>query len=561
MEMVFYTLFISVIILFIISYQVEANHCSSKQNLSEHRANDGYLEEHKEISVQVNGFYREMIVFQPSRVVDIHFEIRYPTAICCPILFFTFHENNRHVQNGCFEGQSVLEKDTRYSRGFILLKPGVLNSGCTVKDSNILCISSTKLQSYKPRNWYFIIGYQCGKMTNLQADLFMSVHSTNNAVGEYLQEPVCQKYYKQTSFPNFVGHTLQSEATTMFNVFRAIFMDTHCHQHSEEFLCRIFFFEFRGTHVFPICKRSCEEILAGCWPVLSKYNIPLNCTYFPDDSENCFHKTVDCGSPKQLENGITVFLDTTLGSETQYSCTEGYLPIGSVSVSHCGYSGQWSSINISCIKKENDLLHKKLFYIEINVFHVVVMSATVLSILSTAFIFIRHQVELSLIYYIKIQRYFKKRWKPKLVKGEHKQYEAFVSYASSNDIDLFVMDKMTTNLETDKHVKLKLFLHHRDYMVGNLIISNILNGIQESKTAVILLNQDYIKQKWCISEFAHCHKQLIDDDNFKIIIVLMQPVETLQSIPRTIRAFLNTTTYISVEDPRFWTRLIKAIVN
>ena len=557
---------LELVVIIALFYPVLTNTCTKEDYFAKFYVKVSKVVAHRDISVSIDtkkGFYQNAIVSQSSRVVDIHFEISYPSHKCCLILFFTFHEGNRHVENECFVGQSVLEKDTRYSRGFIHLRPGVHSSGCSFRNSNILCISSTKLQSYKPRNWFFTLGYQCEKVKGLKASVSMSVESTNQARGEYLREPVCQKYYKQASFPNFVGHTLQDEAKTMFNVFRAIFLESNCHQHLEEFLCRIFFFEYRGTQVFPICKRSCQETIEGCWPTLKKYDIPLNCKYLPNNSEECYYKPVDCGTPTNLENGLTFYKNTTYGSNAEYSCNTGYFLAGNISTSRCEYSGKWTHVNIACIQDEwhNDLLHKRLFNIEISVhvLHMIIILIVFVSVLSTIFIIIRNQIEISLIYYIRIQKFFKKRRGQ--IGDKAKQYEAFISYASSKETDSFVMDTMTTHLETDEHVKLRLFLHHRDYLVGNLIVNNILNGIQESKTAVILLNQEYIQQKWCIFEFAHCHKQLVDDSNFKIIIVLMQPVDTLQSIPRTIKAFLNTTTYICKDDPRFWARLIHAIVT
>ena len=502
-----------------------------------------------------NGFHKDWIVSEPTRIVDIRFEVTYPANKCCLILFFTFNKRNRHVVGQCFVGSTMVENDTRFNNGFIYLKPGVHNSGCNLKDSTIVCNSTSKLQTHQPVNWFFVLGYQCEHIKYLNASITVIVKSSNEAQSEILHDPVCKNYYKQTSFPNFVGHTLQDEATTMFRLFRVIFLEANCYQHLEEFLCRIFFFEYKNGHIHPPCHLLCKEALTGCWPILQKYSIPLSCSYLPNDTISglCSYTPVSCGLPEKLENGTVFSENTTLGSVVHYSCNTGYFLAGNVSYSKCQYSGKWTRTNVVCIPLQNYLFYKKLFNVEIIVLDIVI----IISILTSGFIIVKHRTEISLIYYIKIQKYFER--KNPSVGMESKDYDAFISYASSEYTESFVMDKVTKKLEKD--AKLKLFLHQRDCLVGQLITNNILHAMQRSKTAVILLNQDYIDRQWCLFEFAHCHKQHMTDSSFNIIIVLMQPIKQFCRIPSIIQAYLTTTTYISTDDSNMWSRLTHAIIK
>lgn len=290
---------------------------------------------------------------------------------------------------------------------------------------------------------------------------------------------------------------------------------------------------------------------------MKKYDIPLSCNIFPKIGKGtCAFKAVDCGPPMELENGRVSFNHTGVGEEAHYSCKGEFSAEGSITTSTCKHSGQWSHTDVKCSQLQDSLSHQMLFDPKVVSLHLLIF----LSMFSSIAVFInKHHVEISLYYYIRIQKYFK--GKQLQASQLHKIYDAFVSYASSKETESFVMNTMTSELEKKSEAQLRLFLHHRDCSVGTLVTDNVLQALDRSKTAVILVNQDYIRKPWCVFEFAQCHLRMMQDPNFKIILVLMQPAHTLTNVPRTVRAYIKSTTYITKEDPKLWKRLCCDIVK
>ena len=121
----------------------------------------------------------------------------------------------------------------------------------------------------------------------------------------------------------------------------------------------------------------------------------------------------------------------------------------------------------------------------------------------------------------------------------------------------FIDEKMVPQLE-GKH-KLKLCLSTRDFPLGEVMINLIAEKVQESLSVVVLLNNrihenvwtDYMMQEANLKKFAH--------KDFRIIYIPLINVEELNIQSRLIKAYMRTTTYISVTQPMFWTRLAHAI--
>lgn len=138
---------------------------------------------------------------------------------------------------------------------------------------------------------------------------------------------------------------------------------------------------------------------------------------------------------------------------------------------------------------------------------------------------------------------------------EGKEYDAFISF-SSLDRD-FVLEELVPNLEGNVTHR-KLCIHHRDFVVGECIATNIVNAIESSKRIVILCSQNYLQSEWCSYEFKTSHQQALRDRSRRIILIMMEDVEK-KSLDKEIKAYVSTNTYLDRKDPLFWSKLAYSV--
>ena len=70
------------------------------------------------------------------------------------------------------------------------------------------------------------------------------------------------------------------------------------------------------------------------------------------------------------------------------------------------------------------------------------------------------------------------------------------------------------------------------FRVGGYIRESILEGIQRSRRTIVLLSQHFLDSEWCEFESEMSQNQLLQDPNFKMIVILMQKAEELKKIAR-----------------------------
>ncbi|KAJ8033327.1 Toll-like receptor Tollo [Holothuria leucospilota] len=138
---------------------------------------------------------------------------------------------------------------------------------------------------------------------------------------------------------------------------------------------------------------------------------------------------------------------------------------------------------------------------------------------------------------------------------EGKEYDAFISF-SSLDRD-FVLEELVPNLEGNETHR-KLCIHHRDFVVGECIATNIVNAIENSKRIVILCSQNYLQSEWCSYEFKTSHQQALRDRTRRIILIMMEDVQK-KSLDKEIKAYVSTNTYLDRKDPLFWSKLAYSV--
>ena len=134
-------------------------------------------------------------------------------------------------------------------------------------------------------------------------------------------------------------------------------------------------------------------------------------------------------------------------------------------------------------------------------------------------------------------------------------YDAFVSF-SRKDAD-WVFDTLMPHLEAPQ-CGYHLCVHDRDFVPGATINKNIITAIKYSRRTILVLTPDFIKSGWCDFEFQAAHKRVIDDRSNFLIIVLLKEVD-VKDLDETLKLYMKTNTYVTVNDKWFWQKLLYAM--
>ncbi|XP_071114426.1 toll-like receptor 4 [Haliotis cracherodii] len=139
------------------------------------------------------------------------------------------------------------------------------------------------------------------------------------------------------------------------------------------------------------------------------------------------------------------------------------------------------------------------------------------------------------------------------------EFDAFISYADENRE--FVLTMMMPKLEAEG---IRLNIHHRDFMPGNPIAENIIDAIQKSRRAVLVLSKDFVKSNWCMYEVNMANMEGVSTGRDVLVIVMYEHVAT-KDVPPEILYHIQNNTYIEYphmeNDSTFWEHLCQALRN
>ncbi len=144
-------------------------------------------------------------------------------------------------------------------------------------------------------------------------------------------------------------------------------------------------------------------------------------------------------------------------------------------------------------------------------------------------------------------------FRPRLQRN--REHDAFVCYRFDADND-FVMDSLRPRLGTNHN----LCIHSIDFVPGINIYTNILNAIESSNCAVILISNDFLDSRWCREEFEFCYRETKKDPAFKLLTILMEPLAMLNLSRQScglIKYYLETNTFLEHNDANLWKKIAK----
>ena len=120
-----------------------------------------------------------------------------------------------------------------------------------------------------------------------------------------------------------------------------------------------------------------------------------------------------------------------------------------------------------------------------------------------------------------------------------RRFDAFVSFHHSGPHRDFVFNKILPELEENHNPPFRLYIHDRDFELGEDIIWNIESAIQQSNSAIIVMSQGYVDSKWCQIEFRECFLESAADSAFRIFVIMMEPEDSLENTNIYMKKFFR----------------------
>ncbi|XP_023930402.1 toll-like receptor 13 [Lingula anatina] len=134
-------------------------------------------------------------------------------------------------------------------------------------------------------------------------------------------------------------------------------------------------------------------------------------------------------------------------------------------------------------------------------------------------------------------------------------FDAFVSY-NCHDRH-WVIQRLLPKLEYD--AGFKLCLHDRDFIVGHDIVDNIVDALEVSRKAILVLSNNFAQSQWCQLEMTMAQHKLFDENKDILVLILLEDIKP-ENLSNRLTLLLRKQTYI--EWPReeegqelFWERV------
>ena len=549
---------------------------------------DGHSTSFEKEVTEEKSWIEEDLLDSPQLTFEFQFHVSFPKKSCCPILDIPSYSRQEHTERKCF--REFVRNELVWYRGVFELKTSDNDDEskevtCTTHNDTISCVVNYKTLFFEPKKSRYLIGYECSVLPKSLKGMkytfnFTTISNTTTCepIDASLLSIPCSDYFLWTSFPNVLGHKNQNFASKMLDIVTTIIVSLKnpniepCYKHVAVILCGMFFppcttreldrtklpssavdADMNGSDVvvdnlvFP-CKEMCEEFVHGCIGFLAPIITVVDCGYFSsfNESDTCIWDRVTCPNPPpSVENAAianAVSENYTIDASVEYQCDEKYSLKGSASVT-CKPSGNWHEVP-ECIA-DTDTSPKLEIFIPVSLLVAIAIMVTVMTVL-----------------YIKRRRNRIAEEKAEYPK-RNRAYDAFVSYVSdgSNEDCLFVRRILQPRLEEQASSPFKLFFHERNFRADRLISANILDAINKSNSAIVIMSQEYVNSLWCREEFEEIIEEQKKDPAYRLFVIMRQEHKTLHNCSIYMNRYFRSKTYFESGDMDLWAKIERELTE
>ena len=433
------------------------------------------------------------------------------------------------------------------------------------------CGGKVKFQDYIPRNFSLTFGRLCfwppeSTLTGLTYNISISDQSNTTSGCLRHTRRTCNKYYYFSSNPNLIGNEAMNQSHDAWRgmgFYYHFLLEDPCYQHTEEFLCNVLFprCDLTTGRVTHPCKEMCSDFLDGCisdyvgfFKQVSQiylYQPQLNiteddravmfsCDYLPSRHGNipCNYKPVTCRSPPEVDNNTVILNDTQrdvyqLHDVIHYSCVRENIQMEGNSTITCLHSGEWSAPPKCKAMNTVSAIH------------------IVLPVLICPLVLFLSSIIIKKVKYKYIASHL-------VSLTRRRQFDAFVCYSYDRQDAHFAENTIPLQLEQNRGFH--LCIHRRDFKAGWDIKWNILNAIENSNSAIIVMSQEYINSLWCLEEFEDCYMENMKDPAFKLFVILTQKQDALKVTNGYIQSFFEKKTYLEKDDAKLFKKIAEYLI-
>ncbi|XP_013384396.1 toll-like receptor 13 [Lingula anatina] len=150
----------------------------------------------------------------------------------------------------------------------------------------------------------------------------------------------------------------------------------------------------------------------------------------------------------------------------------------------------------------------------------VVVSLVIITVVASA-VYYRFRWEIKYFFYkLRIRR---KEYEE--VHGDDNyQYDAFVAF--SKEDYKWVYRQLRPNLEDAEaeQDRLRLCLHHRDFLPGEDIEENIIQSISQSRKTVLVISRNFVRSNWCYFEMKMARMRLFEEGKDVLVLILLEDI-------------------------------------
>ena len=145
-----------------------------------------------------------------------------------------------------------------------------------------------------------------------------------------------------------------------------------------------------------------------------------------------------------------------------------------------------------------------------------------------------------------------------ILNKETYKYDAFICYCQENY--LWVRHELLEEIENQSpDDNIKLCFHHRNFLPGAAIADNIIDALEASRYAIVVISNDSVKSEWWQFEFNMVHQMSLERKHNMMICVFLEPVKS-KDMPVTIRRIIKLFTCLKWPNSEpakkiFWEKL------